>query len=166
MTKQFSRFLAGPLMPASILVLSLIITLIVHAFLHPEKDGRIFFFPDNAGTRIGSERRGIPHRHETAEGISVFLEELILGPETLSLSYTLPRETVVRHVAVVGKTAFVDLNREVLNIDEKLPISFNQALENLRYNVVFNFPGIEELVFTIEGQQVHTPPYIGLDDAE
>jgi len=166
LTKPFSRLLAGPLMPASVFVLSLIISLAAYAFLHPDKDGRIFFFPDNAGTRIGSERRGIPHRHDTAEGISVFLEELILGPETLALSYSLPRETVVRHVAVVGKTAIVDFNNELLNIDEKLPISFDQALENLRYNVVFNFPGIEELVFTIEGQQVHSPPYIGLDDAE
>ncbi len=153
-------------MPASVLVLSLIITLAAYTFLHPGKDGRIFFFPDNTGIRIGSERRGIPHRHGTAEGISVFLEELILGPETLSLSYTLPRETVVRHVAVVGKKAFIDLNREVLTIDEKLPISFDQALENIRYNIFFNFSGIEEIVFTIEGQQVHTPPYNGLNDAE
>ena len=37
---------------------------------------------------------------------------------------------------------------------------------NIRYNIIFNFPGIEELIFTIEGQQVHTPPYRGLDGAE
>jgi len=166
LTKKLSRFLSSPLLASAILVLALLISIVTYAFVHPDTDGRIFFFPDNSGSRIGSERRGIPHRHDTAEAISVFLEELILGPETLALSYTLPRGTVVRHVAIIGKTAYIDLDRGVLDADEKLPISFDQALENIRYNIIFNFPGIEELIFTIEGQQVHTPPYRGLDGAE
>jgi len=165
LTKQFRRYLSGPLLPASVLVMALLLSFLFYVFLHPRMDGRVFFFPDNAGIQIGSERRGIPHRHDTAEGISVFLEELILGPETLDLSYTLPRNTVVRHVAVRGKTAWIDLNRRALDSDEKLTITFDQALENVRQNIFFNFSGIEELVFTIEGQQVHTPPYKGVDDA-
>jgi len=166
LTKQFRRFLSSPLLPTAILALALSVSIVTYIFVHPDTDGRIFFFPDNSGARIGSERRGIPHRHDTADAISVFLEELILGPETLALSYTLPRETIVRHVAIIGKTAYIDLDRAVLDTDEKLPISFDQALENIRYNIIFNFPGIEELVFTIEGQQVHTPPYKGLDSAD
>jgi len=166
LTKQLSRLLSGPLLPSGILALSLLISIVTYAFIHPDTDGRIFFFPDNSGSRIGAERRGIPRRHDTAEAISVFLDELILGPETLALSYTLPRNTVVRHVAVIGKTAYIDLDRVLLDTDDKLPISFDQVLENIRYNIIFNFPGIEELVFTIEGQQVHTPPYKGLDTAD
>jgi len=166
LTKSFNRFISGPLLPGSVLLLSLLISLVSYAFLRPQKDGRVFFFPDNSGTRIGSERRGIPHRHDTSEKIAVFLEELILGPETLELSYTLPEDTVVRHVAVIGKTAYVDLDRSVLGGDEKLSISFDRALENLRYNILFNFPNIEGLVFTIEGQQVYSPPYRGPDESE
>ncbi|MCK5735396.1 MAG: hypothetical protein KAH21_02915, partial [Spirochaetaceae bacterium] len=94
MTKQLNRFLTGPLMPGSILILALLISLVSYAFMHPEQDGRIFFYPNNSGIEIGSERRSIPHRHDTADRIAVFLDELILGPQTLELTYALPRNTV------------------------------------------------------------------------
>ena len=153
-------------MPASVLLLALFVSSVSFIFLHPQKDGRVFFFPDNSGRFTGSERRGIPHRHKKAEGISVFLDELILGPETLAFSYALPRDTVVRNVAVIGKTAYIDLSREALDVDGELAVSFDSALDILRKNIFFNFPGIEELVFTIEGQQVHSPPYKGIESAD
>ena len=166
MTTDTRKFLAGPLMPLAVLVAALLISLLFYAFTRPDRDGRIFFYPSNSGIRIGSERRGIPRRDTGAERIEVFLDELFLGPETLSLTYTMPRGTDARHVAIVDRTAYVDLNLRALDASGELPISLDEALANLRYNMLYNFPRIEDVVFTIEGSQVHAPYYAGEDPEE
>ncbi len=165
MTKEFRRFLTGPLFPASLLIFTFLLTLLLFALFRPEKDGRIFFFPDNSGTFIAAERRGIPQRDKLPGQIRVFLDELLLGPESLGLSFAAPRGTVVNHVAVVEKTVYVDLSTEILDKDETSSMSFVAIMENLRHNMVFNFPKIEEVVFTIEGQQVGVPLYRGAAEA-
>ena len=166
MTRQLSRFLTGPLMPISILVATFLISLAAYYVFNPGVDGRVFYYPDNSGIRIGTERRGIPQRRDIDSQISVFLEELILGPVKLELTHTAPWGTDIRHVAVVGKTAYVDLNLKMLKTGKELPISFDQALENVRYNILFNFPRIEEVIFTVEGQLVHAPLYAGSENAD
>ncbi len=166
MTRQHIRFFTSPLMPLSIMVLTLLVSLVLFAIFQPDMDGRVFYYPDNSGTRIGSERRGIPHRQDIEGQIMVFLEELVLGPVDLELTRTAPRGMSFRHAALRGKTAYIDMDKSILKIEKELPISFDQALDNIRYNILFNFPGIEELIFTIEGQQVHSPLYRGPDDAE
>lgn len=157
------KFMAGPLMPLAVIAAALLISLLLYAFTRPHRDGRVFFYPSNSGGRIGSERRGIPRRETGAQRIEVFLDELFLGPETLSLTYTMPRGTDTRHVAVVGKTAYIDMNLRALDASGELPISLDEALANLRYNIMYNFPRIEHVVFTIEGSQVHAPHYAGED---
>lgn len=147
-------------MPLSLLVVSFLISLLVYFLIHPEVDGRVFYFPDNAGLKIGTERRGIPQRRNLDEQVSIFLDEFFLGPVSLELTHSAPRGTEVRHVAIVGKTAYIDLDLMILKTDMELPITFDQALDNIRNNILFNFPRIEETVFTIEGQQVHAPPYV------
>lgn len=160
MTRPSIRLITSPLMPLSLLVLSFLISTLVFLLTHPEVDGRVFYFPDNAGLEIGSERRGIPQRRNLDEQISMFLDEFFLGPVSLELTHSAARGTEVRHVAVVGKTAYIDLDLMILKTDSELPINFDQALENIRFNIFFNFPRIEDIVFTIEGQQVHAPPYV------
>lgn len=166
MTRPPGRLITGPFMPLSLLIVSFLISLIAFAVFHPEVDGRVFYFPDNSGLRIGTERRGIPQRRNLDEQISIYLDEFFLGPVSLELTHSAPRGTEVRHVAVVGKTAYIDLDLVMLKTDSELPISFDQALENIRFNIFFNFPRIEEIVFTIEGQQVHAPPYVGPQNAD
>jgi hypothetical protein len=166
LTKQLSRFITGPFLPLSILIVAFLISLVTFAVFHPQVDGRVFYFPDNAGITIGSERRGIPQKRILEEQISIFLNDLALGPVNLELTRTAAKGTKIRHVAVIAKTAFVDLDLRMLKTGGELPISFDQALENLRFNILFNFPRIEEVIFTIEGQQVHAPLYAGLENAE
>jgi len=126
----------------------------------PPYEGRIFYYPDNAGTRIGAERRGIPLRKDIEEQLTVFLEELFLGPISLELTWTVARGTKINNIAVIGKNAYIDLSSQVLDTEEELPISYDESFENIGHNIKFNFPGIEEIVFTIEGQQVNKSLYV------
>ena len=138
---------------------ALLISLLVFAFFRPEMEGRVFFYPDNNGVRFGSERRGIPARKDMDKRIEVFINELFLGPVGLEWSKAAPRGTKVRHVAVIDRTVYVDLNNRILGTDEEMPITFQQALNNLERGIRYNFPRVEEIVFTIEGRQVDAPYY-------
>jgi len=136
-----------------------LISVLLYLFYHPKVEGRLFFFPDSSGALIGVERRGIPERSRLEEKIAVFLEELALGPFRLDLSLAMPRETGILHVAVIGKTAYVNIDRTFLQSRSVLPIDFDEALENIRYNILFNFQAIREVVFAIDGQQVYAAHY-------
>lgn len=166
MTPKTRKYITGPLLPLSVLVVALLFSIIMYLFVGRDLDGRIFFYPANSGNRIGSERRGIPGRRKTGDQISVFIDEFFLGPETLELTHPVPKGTETRLVAVVDRTVYVDLTLEVLDTAGELPISLEEALSNLRYNIIYNFPRVEEVVFTIEGRQVHAPYYSGLEAAE
>ncbi len=144
-------------MPPALLALVFLLSLVFYLVFRPNVEGRIFFYPDNAGIRTGSERRGIPGRRDIEEKISVFLEELFLGPVDLHLSRTAPRGTSTRNVAVIGRTVYIDFDERMLKSDMELSISTEEALENIKYNILFNFPRIEEAVFMINGSQVHAP---------
>ena len=166
MTPRTRRFLAGPLLPLSALAAAFLLSLAAYALLRPPVEGRIFFYPDNSGQRIGTERRGIPARRSLEGRIRVFLEELFLGPSVLEWTDAVPRGTDVRHVAVVGKTAYIDLGRRMLDADAELPVAFDASLAILERNIAYNFPRIEEIVFTIEGRQVGAPYFSGIDGSE
>ncbi len=166
MTPKHYSLITGSKLPLALLALTFLISLVLHLFTGPEIQGRIFFFPLNTGARIGSERRGIPERKLVDDQIEIFLNELLLGPETLALTHTAPEDTRILNVAVVERTVYVNVSQALLNADQELPVSIDEALANLRFNILFNFPRMEEIVFTIEGQQVHAPYYPGPETAE
>lgn len=163
MTPRAREFLISPMMPLASLAATLLLTFILFLFLRPNADGRVFFYPDNAGVTIGSERRCVPGRKALEEKITVFIEELFLGPIDLHLSPAVPEGTSLNHVAVIEKKVYIDIGGRMLKTDGGISVSFDEALENIRHNILFNFPRIDEVVFTIDGNQVHAPYYAGYD---
>lgn len=166
LTPKNRRIVTGPLLPIAILVFTFLLSLFFNFIPGSRVDGRVFFFPENKGGRIGSERRGIPERKSIEDQIDFFLDELFLGPETLALSHTVPRGTKVFNVSVVDRTAYVNLSLRLLDTEKELPISLEEGLANIRYNILFNFSRVEEVVFTIAGHQVYSPYYPGSESAE
>jgi hypothetical protein len=166
LTDQQRRFLTGPLAPLAVLIISLFLSLIFYVIFRPRLDGRVFFYPDNAGERIAAERRAVPRRSDTASRMEVFLDELALGPIRLEFSKTMPAGTDILHVAVLEKTAYVNLDKTMLKASNQLAVDFDEALENIRYNILFNFSRIEDVVFTIDGNQVHAPFYRAPDSPD
>ncbi len=161
MQRENRRFVTGPLMPLSLLAFFFAVSLGLYFLLRPAVDGRVFFYPDNSGSYLRAERRPVPQKPSLAEELEVFLGELFLGPVTFGFSPVVPGGTAIRHVAVMGDTAYIDLGRGMLSTDNQLSVSFDEALENITYNIRRNFPGIRQIVFSIEGSQVHAPFFGG-----
>ena len=166
MTRKTYNFLTSPLFYLSLMLLSLLLSLLIYAVGAPDVKGRVFFFPANTGSKISVERRAIPAGETEADNLRTFIEELFLGPETLELTYLVPRGTRVRNVAVVNRTAYIDFDYRILDADQELPLGFDEAIENLQYNILYNFKRLDEVVFTIEGRQVHSPYYSGFEATE
>ena len=105
-------------------------------------------------------------REDVEEKLTIFLEELLLGPVSLELTKTVTKGTRINNVAVVEKIVYVDFSRQVLDTEKELPISYDEAFNNVRYNIEFNFSRIEKVVFTIEGRQVNKSLYVIQTDAD
>lgn len=148
------------------MLISFILSVIAYKLFPPPYEGRVFYYPNNAGTKIGTELRNIPMREDVEEKLTIFLEELLLGPVSLELTKTVTKGTRINNVAVVEKIVYVDFSRQVLDTEKELPISYDEAFNNVRYNIEFNFSRIEKVVFTIEGRQVNKSLYVIQTDAD
>ena len=77
---------------------------------------------------------GIPTRREIDAQIQVFIDELFLGPVTLELTGSAPQgygsPACFRDRK---KPAYIDLSLRMLDTDEELPFTFDEALENMRF---------------------------------
>ena len=93
---------------------SLAVSLVLFAGSPAGAQGRIFVYPLNSGGDLGSERRGIPAAGSLQARLAVFLDELLIGPVRLDLAGTAPKGTTLRHAAVLGRTAYIDLSRHMV----------------------------------------------------
>ena len=157
MTNETRRFLTGPMFPGLLMAAAFLLTLIGYLAFGTRQDGLVLVFPENRGDAYGMERRSVPARRDPAGKIEMLLDELFLGPVTLDLGDTVPAGTRVRSVVVSGRTAYVDLSKGIIAADDKYPISFDDALANLKANILGNVPRVDAVVFTVEGQVPHSP---------
>lgn len=153
------RFIRGPIPLLAAMAACLTVSLVLFAGSPPRVEGRIFVYPLNSGGNLGSERRGIPASGSLESRLAVFLDELLIGPVRLDLAGTAPKGTTLRHAAVLDRTAYIDLSRHMILSDASMPISAGEAVENIDYNIRFNFPRIKNIVITIEGHQVGKPRF-------
>ena len=80
--------------------------------------------------------------------MSVFVDELLLGPMTYRYRYLFTPGTVAEFCFTKGKTLYVGLSEDALAVhDEVLPVE--QGIELLKKNVKENFPRIDDVVVFI-----------------
>lgn len=156
---NINQSLRGPAWPLILLGAALVISLLSFVLFSPSEQGRYFTYPLNSGQSIETERRGIPSRHLLENQVAVYMDELLIGPVDLALARTAPAGTRLRHAALEGKTIYIDLTMRMLHADDELPVSLEAALKNIRQNLLFNFPQLEQVFFTIEGKELGAPPY-------
>ncbi len=113
------------------------------------------FFAAPAGEGLVREGREIEPCEELSACFEEILEELINGPLS-DLAPVLPATGMFNSVALDGKTARVDFAHELL---DGLPPASNSELYAV-YAVVnsicFNFPQVQQVVFTVDGTPLTT----------
>lgn len=124
----------------------------------PQTSGRMtvtLFFASQAGDGLEKEVREIEPCNEPTACFEEILEELINGPLS-EHAPVLPLTGMFNSVTLDGSTARVDFAQELL---DGLPAGSSSELY-AAYSVVnsicFNYPQVEQVVFTVDGQPLET----------
>lgn len=124
----------------------------------PQSSGLVtvtLFFASPTGDSLVREGREIDPCDELQTCFEEILEELINGPLG-ELAPVLPQTGMFNSVTLDGNTARVDFARELL---DGLPAGSSSELY-AAYSVVnsicFNYPQVQQVVFTVEGKPMET----------
>ena len=159
---MIKRFL--PYTPAALILISLL-TVILLLNLDRGRNSYILFFPLDSQTGRDAEIRMI-HRHRGEDyRLKRFISELILGPVELKLNPFIPAETKLKSMIHDSQTLYLDFNRHFLDVSGGIPLNYEEKIEFVKENILFNFSGIKEIFITVEGQ-VPGSEYFFISDEE
>lgn len=145
---------------ATILIGSSLIISILSLLLFPQPQSRrVLFFPNGVTGELGGEEHLLPRRSDREDAIELFLEELILGPNTLGSVSLIPESTEIRLLILRERSLYVDFSPAILDVEEKTRTSFDDALDMTRYNLEYNFPFLRSVTMTVAGQVPGEPRF-------
>jgi hypothetical protein len=145
---------------ATVLLSSSLIISILSLLLFPQPQSRrVLFFPDGVTGELGGEEHLLPRRNDREEAIELFLEEVILGPNTLGSVSLIPESTEIRLLILREKSLYIDFSPAILDAEEKTRTSFDDALDMTRYNLELNFPFLRSVTMTVAGQVPGEPRF-------
>lgn len=146
----------------AVFVLTVLLALtVVHLTAVPSARTRhVFWFPDTTRSRLNPEWRFIPARESRRESIEVFLEELLLGPTRMGSIPYVRRDVKIRSVMLDDRDRlYLDFSPELIFGREDVEVSIDDLSEHLRKNLKHNFPFLDQVVITIDGQIPNVPRF-------
>ena len=137
-----------------------IISLISFVIIEGETVKRTFFFPHDIYGTLNSEIRKLPYKDTPEENIALYIKEILLGPATYINASLVPESTRIRTILYRHDTVYVDFGEEIL-FTEDIPVSFEKSIKTLVKSVYFNFPSVENVIVTVNGQQIREAVHNG-----
>lgn len=111
----------------------------------------MLFFPDGTTGLPRGESRKMPAQKSREAEVEYLLRELVLGPTVIQYARALPRDTRVRSVLYRGDTLFVDFSQHLVLDVGDLVLGFLPTLAIVRRTLEYNYPGVDEICFSIAG---------------
>lgn len=142
-----------------LLAASLLISLIAVLLFPQDQTRRVLFFPNGVTGELRGEEHVLPREREREAQIELFLEELILGPNTLGAVRIFPAETDIELLMLRDRELYVDFSPEILEVEEQVSLSFDDVLEMTQYNMNYNFPYLRSVTITVSGQLPGEPRF-------
>ena len=140
---------------ASALFVVLVLSLVFYFLNSYPRVSRVFFFPGGKEvTVMGGERHLVP-RHKTMEAnVAEYVNEWLLGPVGLENLRLFPDKTHLRSALYRDDALYLDFSLDLLLLQETVPLSFQEILDETKKGISFNFPKIKTIFFFIEGEPV------------
>lgn len=147
------------ILAAAFLVATLLISVLAILLFPQEMSRRVLFFPNGVTGELGGEEHLLPRRSDRQEAIETFLEELILGPNTLGAIRIFPATTEIDLLMLRERELYIDFSPQILDLEEETRISFDDAVEMTVYNLRYNFPYLRAITVTVAGQLPGQPRF-------
>jgi len=140
-----------PFVPTALMAV-LFITVLVMFNFEKGRTQYVLFFPLDTMKGENAEIRNIYRSSETQHKMSLFVHELMLGPEILQMNPFIPSGTKLKSLILKGNSLYLDFNKDFIKDIPVTPIGYKEKINYIRQNISFNFPHIKEIVVTVEGQ--------------
>lgn len=136
-----------------ILALSLIVSGLLFFINGTDTHKQVLFFPIYRSSECAGEERLLPTKPTTEGEIELLVKEILLGPFNVNYVPVLPRETTIRTLMLRDKVLFIDFSGAVVSQESDSRLTFEEALKCVRKSITFNYPHIDRIVFTVNGEQ-------------
>lgn len=136
------------------------VTVIMPLVRPPERQRRVFWFPDTTRTALNAELRFVPYRGDRRNEIDLYLRELLLGPSRMGSVPFLSRD--VKFASIIlsdDDRLFIDFSPNLIVREDETEFSLDDVTDTISKNVMHNFPFLREIVFTIGGQIPNVPRF-------
>jgi hypothetical protein len=136
-----------------------LVSLTLFLFFGGKRDRRYFYFPDNKYLAMDAEMHYVPAGKSREKDMKIFLSELVLGPVDIALAPLFPEGTRIRTLVFRDGVLYVDFTRQILDFQDKIPLTLPEILTATEKNINSNFMGIKKIIFTIEGREPGSAPF-------
>ncbi len=120
---------------------------------------QVLFFPLDNGNGFNGEERLIRRYTGKVERMKHTINELLLGPSELELENIVPLGTKLQSLILSDRTVYLDFSKDFFEDFKGYSLPFQERLEYVERNMFFNYPFLDEVVITIEGQLPLNPYY-------
>ncbi len=147
--------------PAIILsVFSLLLSLGIWILFTPPYQQFVLFFPGAVRTEITGEPRAVPRYGSRETRIQRVVDEILLGPLSVEKGRVFPQGASVQSIMFRSNRLYIDFAQSHLNQQQDTILTYAESEAALRRSLQYNFPFIQEIIITIDGQVPFADPYV------
>lgn len=136
----------------SVLLLSAIVSTVLFAVKTNGKR-RTFIFPSVENGKYIVESRRLPKLYMNP--VEVYVNELLLGPQTERTQRIFPNGTKLKSCMVRDKTVYINISKEMIDVDEKSNITMRESIELLEKNIKNNFRFVDSVEVFVDGNAAY-----------
>lgn len=139
-----------PVILISALALIFVISMSVY-FFNNNLVRRVLFFPGRSS--FSGEMRRVPKQNTVEGDVELLIRELILGPYQIDHLRTVPENTKLQNLLIRDKSLlYVDFSADLVVYDDNFSIVTEKMTTLIRRNIIYNFPFLEEITLSVDGQ--------------
>lgn len=148
------NFKGNRIVPAmiGIIILSFLISLVVYTFSY-RGNLRKFIFPSIDEGEYIIEKRYLK-KSSVDDSITVFVKELLLGPESERTKYLFSKNTRLLSCFEKDGVLYVNLSEDMLDLGGNV-ISFEESVKLVTKNIKQNFGGIKSVEIYVDGKSMY-----------
>lgn len=133
-----------------------VLSLVLFLLLESQSVKRVLFFPNDVSGELNGEVRKLPRSEDDEENIQLFVKEIMLGPAKFVNKPIIPRDADLQSIILRDNKLYIDFGDNVLSLKKREGINFEKIASVLKQAIKFNFPYIDTIYITINGQTPQT----------
>ena len=140
-----------PLILISVFAIIFVLSMFIYFINNNNLVRRVLFFPGRSN--YSGEVRRIPRQESVEDEVELLVRELILGPYQIDHQRTVPENTKLQNILIRNRSLlYIDFSADLIVFNDEFSIVPSEMKELIRRNIIYNFPFLEEITLSVDGQ--------------